>query len=71
MSKWNIKCFVWPYFPHTENQRLVGDEIQEFSVEAEDFNDAVRQGEGILSGIKSNPNVWMAGIKGVSEEETA
>lgn len=67
MSEWKIKCFVWPFFPKCDNQKLVGDEIQEFYVDANDFDDAVKQGKNIIDGIWSNPNVWQTGIKGIKE----
>ena len=68
MSEWIVKCYVWPYFPKSDNQSLVGDEIQEFQISANDFDDAVKQGKSIISGIYSNPNVWQTGIKGVWEK---
>jgi hypothetical protein len=67
MSPWLVECFVWPYFPACENRRLVGEEHPIFGIDAEDFDDAVKQGKNILSGIRTNPNVWKTGIKCIQE----
>ena len=67
MTPWQIECFVWPYFPAGENQKFVGDCHQVFDIDAEDFDDAVKQGRNILTGIKTNPKVWQAGIRRVQE----
>lgn len=64
-NEWEVTVYVWPF--SGTNPKWVGGKEQKFTITAKDFNDAVIQGNNILAGIRSNPNVWMTGILGIME----
>lgn len=63
IENWEITMYVWPF--SGVDKKWVGGKEQKFRVHAKDFDDAVIQGNNILTGIRTNPDVWQAGILGV------
>lgn len=62
-EKWRVVVYVWPLSGIEE--KWVGGREQNFCIIAKDFDDAVVKANHILIGIRTNPDVWQAGISGV------
>lgn len=60
---WKVVIEAWPYFG--TKQEEVSPRSRVFSIQASDFEDAVRQARGIQIGIKSDDRVWEAPIMSV------
>lgn len=67
MTPFVVIVYVWPFSGVSD--KWTGSRKQQFDIVANDFDDAVIQGNNILVGIRTNPNVWQAGISGIIEGE--
>ena len=62
MDKWRITIEAWPHSTGQgadKDQLQAGKRRQHFVVEATDHGDAVKLGEHIAQGMRTNPMVWL------------
>jgi hypothetical protein len=62
---YTVRIAIWPYSTgagQEEDQKRAGERMAIFSVIADDFEKACAAAKLIVTGIKTNPAVWMAPI---------
>ena len=58
----------WPYSTGNSerDRKAVGEERRKFKLTAQDFDDAYKQLQILLTGIKTNPDLWMAVVESLA-----
>ncbi len=67
-SIWTVIIQVMPHSSgngHENDQKMVGESTQRFTVDSVKFSDAFELAKAIEYGIKSNPMVWETEIIGI------
>lgn len=68
MKRWRITIEVWPHSTgggKEADQKAAGDSPRYFYVDAEDFEAVCLMARCFAEGIRTNPAVWHAPIRGV------
>lgn len=70
---WEAEVTVWPYQTNAgakADQEACGPEMQKFTIsKAEKIEHALYCAQLIVTGIKTNPRVWMATVRSIREKK--
>ena len=68
MRRWKITLEAWPHSTgngQDADQKLAGERVQNFTVDAEDARGALKLAEAIAKGMEANPMTWRAPITAI------
>jgi hypothetical protein len=66
---YRISVRIWPYYSgemRETAEKRVGPSNRSIDTEATDFDDAKKQADAFMRGIRTNPNVWQVTLTAIS-----